>query len=66
MDFSDTPQEAEFRAQARAFLAQHWPALEPGERAYDGEMDEPERIRAAQAWQARKYDSGWACLTWPT
>ena len=65
MDFSDTPQEAEFRAQARAFLAQHWPALEPGERAYDGEMDEPERIRAAQAWQARKYDSGWACLTWP-
>jgi alkylation response protein AidB-like acyl-CoA dehydrogenase len=65
MDFSDTPQEAEFRAQARAFLAQHWPALEPGERAFDGEMDEPERIRAAQAWQALKYDRGWACLTWP-
>jgi alkylation response protein AidB-like acyl-CoA dehydrogenase len=65
MDFSDTPQEAEFRAQARAFLAQHWPALEPGERALDGEMDEPERIRAAQEWQALKSDRGWACLTWP-
>jgi alkylation response protein AidB-like acyl-CoA dehydrogenase len=65
MDFSDTPQEAEFRAQARAFLAQHWKPLEPGERAYDGEFDEPERIRAAQAWQGLKFDRGWACLTWP-
>ena len=65
MDFSDTPQEAEFRAQARAFLAEHWKPLEPGERAHDGEIDEPERIRAAQAWQALKFDRGWACLTWP-
>jgi alkylation response protein AidB-like acyl-CoA dehydrogenase len=65
MDFSDTPQEAEFRAQARAFLAQHWKLLEPGERSGDGEVDEPDRIRAAQAWQAEKYERGWACLTWP-
>jgi alkylation response protein AidB-like acyl-CoA dehydrogenase len=65
MDFSDTPQEAEFRAQARAFLAQHWPQLEFGERVFDGDRDDPERIRAAQAWQALKFDSGWACLTWP-
>jgi alkylation response protein AidB-like acyl-CoA dehydrogenase len=65
MDFSDTPQEAEFRTQVREFLSQHWRLREPGERAVDGELDEPERIREAQAWQAQKYDSGWACLTWP-
>jgi alkylation response protein AidB-like acyl-CoA dehydrogenase len=66
MDFNDTPQEAEFRAKARAFLEQHLELLGPdevagglGERASDAE------IQAAKDWQATKFDNGWAVLTWP-
>jgi acyl-CoA dehydrogenase len=66
MDFNDTPQEAEFRAAARAFLTQHMKPLKPGEsRDMLGERDDPDTIRKAQAWQATKKDNGWACLTWP-
>ena len=66
MDFNDTPQEAEFRAAARAFLNKHMKPLKPGEaRDMLGERDDPDTIKNAQAWQATKKDNGWACLTWP-
>ncbi len=29
------------------------------------ERDDPDTIKASQAWQACKKDNGWACLTWP-
>ncbi len=65
MDFNDTPEEAAFRAEACAFLAQHWEPLAPGERAAGGEPDTGSALEAAQSWQALKYDNGWAVLTWP-
>ncbi len=67
MDFNDTPQEAEFRAEARAWLDANAKRLGPDESPYsildEGEGDNV--IKQAQAWQAKKADAGWACLTWP-
>ena len=67
MDFNDTPQEAEFRAKAHAWLADHAELRDPDEVGRDmlGEREDPETIREAKAWQAKKYDEGWAVLTWP-
>ena len=54
------------RAAARAWLEQNAERLKPGERApgLEGRTD-PEAIKRAQAWQAKKADAGWACITWP-
>lgn len=59
MDFNDTPQEAEFRAEVRAWLKENVPH-------YDAPpANEQESIERSKAWQAKKYDAGWACLNWP-
>ncbi len=57
MDFNDTPQEAEFRAEVAEWLEQHAPTRE--ELAGLGE------IQQSKLWQKRKYDAGWACIRWP-
>ena len=57
MDFNDTPQEAAFREEARAWLAQNVPTGDD----FDG-LDEMAR---SKLWQKRKYDAGWACIRWP-
>jgi acyl-CoA dehydrogenase len=62
MNFDDTREEAAFRAECRAWLAAAAPAHERGS---DGPFGAPEVVSAARAWQAAKYDAGWACLTWP-
>ena len=64
MDFDDTPEEASFREKARAWLDAHAERLGPDESRGDL-RGEPEAVREAQAWQARKADAGWACITWP-
>ena len=60
MDFNDTPAEATFRAEARAFLAQH--ATPKGTLLDDSATAEMAR---AKAWQKLKFEKGWACLGWP-
>jgi acyl-CoA dehydrogenase len=67
MNFEDTPQEAEFRAKARAFLSKHLEPLDPDETAPNmlGEREDKEAIHWAKRWQATKFDAGWAVLTWP-
>jgi acyl-CoA dehydrogenase len=62
MNFDDTREEAAFRAECRAWLAAAAPAHEG---AGDGALGADEVVAAARAWQAAKYDAGWACLTWP-
>ena len=56
MDFSDTTQEAEFRAEAAAWLKENVPTAE--------ELEGLDEIAAAKLWQKRKYDAGWACIGW--
>jgi alkylation response protein AidB-like acyl-CoA dehydrogenase len=51
-----------FRAEARAWLAEHAPAMRERQ-ANAG--DEHERFDAFRAWQRELFDGGWAGLTWP-
>ena len=69
MDFSDTPQEAAFRAEARAWIAANAPSyLKPYlERSGFGSTNTGpyDGLEEARKWQRSKADAGWACLTWP-
>ena len=67
MDFNDTPEEAAFRAEARAWLEANAELRDPDE-AYGGvlqETERPEKLKWAKEWQKKKADAGWACITWP-
>jgi alkylation response protein AidB-like acyl-CoA dehydrogenase len=65
MDFDDTPEEAAFRAEARAFLDANARRKDGRARVSRyGDTTEAD-IAAAKAWQARKADAGFACITWP-
>ncbi len=63
MDFDDTPAEAAFRAEARAWLAANAPShvFAPGEH-----VEEPEQVRRGRAWQKALYDGGYAGILLPT
>ncbi len=66
MDFNDTPEEAAFRAEARTWLEANAEPLAPGEtNGGSGERTTPEMVEEAQAWQKKKAEAGWACITWP-
>jgi len=67
MDFNDTPEEAAFRAEARAWLSANAELRDPDDASADvlNEAESGDTIARAQEWQARKADAGWACITWP-
>jgi len=67
MDFNDTPEEAAFRARARAWLEANAEYKQPGEPGNDalGERVDDATIAAAKAWQKKKAVAGWACIRWP-
>jgi acyl-CoA dehydrogenase len=66
MDFEDNANEAALRSAARSFCEKHWPLRAPESRPPPYvNIDDPEVVRAARAWQAIKFDEGWACLEWP-
>jgi acyl-CoA dehydrogenase len=67
MDFSDTPEEAKFRAEARAWLEKNTSRKgdDPGPAPMSEERLDEATIRAAKAWQKKKAEGGWACITWP-
>ena len=69
MDFNDTPEEAAFRAEVRAWIDANAPKhLEPELRrasfASSGLVSE-DPVTAGKAWQKKKAEAGWACLHWP-
>ena len=66
MNFDDNPEQAAFRAAARAFIGEHW-GLRGEEKSFssDADWDTPERIAVAKRWQAKRFQAGWATLTWP-
>ncbi len=69
MNFDDTPSEAAFRAEARAWIQANAP------RQYEDDLraspfgrvvlKSGDIIAASKAWQKKKADAGWACLHWP-
>ena len=70
MDFDDSPAEAAFRLEARAFLEAHAKPKDPASVGHSGGLvagseAEKQHVREAQQWQALLYDNGWAGITWP-
>ncbi|MFK7896110.1 MAG: acyl-CoA dehydrogenase family protein [Myxococcota bacterium] len=66
MDFNDTPEEAAFRAEAVSWLEANSTRLpEDAPPRVQGERTTPAMVAEAQAWQKKKADAGWACITWP-
>src|ERR687897_800474 len=66
MDFDDSPEEAEFRAEAVAWLDANAPRRGgPDDFASDTAHDD-DFVKACKAWQARVHEAGWAGITWPT
>jgi alkylation response protein AidB-like acyl-CoA dehydrogenase len=70
MDFDDTPEEAAFRVEARAWLSANAPpartSADPGPfGARESPDDLAADVAAQRAWQARMFDGGWAGITWP-
>jgi alkylation response protein AidB-like acyl-CoA dehydrogenase len=64
MNFDDTPEEAAYRAEVRAWIAKNAPdlsGLAPEERR----MWHPRHKAIARAWQATKAAGGYACISWP-
>ena len=62
MDFNDTPEEAEFRAEARAFLEKH---LQPKGKGAASSRDRVNMLDKAKAWQKIKAENKFAQITWP-
>jgi alkylation response protein AidB-like acyl-CoA dehydrogenase len=69
MDFDDTPSEAAFRAEARAWLQANAPHQYAAELAASPfgriVLKHADVTAASKAWQRRKADGGWACVHWP-
>ncbi|HPF21955.1 MAG TPA: acyl-CoA dehydrogenase family protein [Hyphomonas sp.] len=61
MDFNDTPEEAAFRAEARAFLEKH---LQPKGSA-PATRDRVNMLQKAKDWQKTKAENKFAQITWP-
>jgi alkylation response protein AidB-like acyl-CoA dehydrogenase len=69
VDIDDTPEEAAFRAEARAWLEAN--AIPRGHQddfsagMWSGAYDEATYLTRCRAWQRRLFDAGWAGITWP-
>jgi alkylation response protein AidB-like acyl-CoA dehydrogenase len=71
VDFDDTPEEAAFRREVRAFLEAHARRKTGTDADWSrgGVSEDPEQAAAylerCRAWQRTLFDNGWAGITWP-
>jgi alkylation response protein AidB-like acyl-CoA dehydrogenase len=69
MDLDDTPEEAAFRADARAWLEAHAiPKGHPDDFSsgiWSGDYSEAVYVERCREWQRALADGGWAGITWP-
>ncbi len=66
MDFEDSPEEAAFRAEARAWLdANAKPKVRREASDPLDERSDPAAMKRAREWQKTKADQGYARITWP-
>lgn len=65
MDFSDTREEAAFRAEARAWLEKNAEPKRAGFETWQSRYNEADGLRAAKDYQRRKAEAGFAGITWP-
>jgi alkylation response protein AidB-like acyl-CoA dehydrogenase len=60
MEFAFTPEQEEFRARVRAFIAANWTPPPPGARPGDDQTNAAER-----AYEKRLAGNGWLTMAWP-
>jgi len=69
VDFDDTPEEAAFRAEARAWLeANAIPKGSPDDFSaghFSGNIDADEYVKRCRWWQGQLHEGGWAGISWP-
>jgi len=65
MNFDDSPEEAAFRAKARAWIAANAPSMSHLS-AEERRNWHSAHKEVARRWQAAKADAGYACISWPT
>lgn len=69
MNFDDTPEEAAFRATARAWLDANVPHELEADLKKSGfasmNVGGRDPLELSREWQAKKAEAGWACLHWP-
>ena len=69
MNFDDTPQEAEFRAEARKWIDANAPKEFEAELSKSSlgriKLQKHDIVEVGKAWQKKKAEGGWACLHWP-
>lgn len=63
MNFQDSPDEAAFRAEVRAFLEGNAPREWPD--PHDERLDIDAFVTQSKAWQRVLYDAEWAAIGWP-
>jgi len=64
MDFNDTPEEAAWRAEFRAWLEENAPKVAGAPPEHDLEIGGGDYLERAKRWQAMKFDAGFARITW--
>lgn len=64
MDFNDTPEEAKFRAEARAFLEANLELKSADSERLMRKLSPPDYMKAAKAYQAKKAEAGFAGISW--
>jgi alkylation response protein AidB-like acyl-CoA dehydrogenase len=62
MDFNDSPEEAAYRAEVKAWLEANAPKKAVG---LDDGLEGGGSMAASKAWQAKKAAAGYAQITWP-
>ena len=65
MDFNDTPEEARFRAEVRAWLEANATPRRSRDDKFGAGLSEADYLAAARAWQARKAAAGYAAIAAP-
>ena len=65
MNFDDTPEEAAFRQQVRAWLDANAPKEMEAELRKMGFGSSGPSLEASKAWQKKKAAAGYSCLNWP-
>ncbi|MGH2888959.1 MAG: acyl-CoA dehydrogenase family protein, partial [Solirubrobacteraceae bacterium] len=61
MDLNDTPEQAQYRAQARGWLDANRADAPPRQ----GSLEDTAHVSARRAWQRRLAEAGLAAVTWP-
>jgi 3-oxochol-4-en-24-oyl-CoA dehydrogenase len=65
MDFDDSPEEAAFRGECRAWLDANAEPKAGGKTLYRPGASAEQRMTDARAWQARRAAGGFGAITWP-